>query len=60
MKAATERGSPDPCSLCPLSTTEFVELKREVMSVLGKVRRNENCSSQTSLWCEWIVISFII
>jgi len=28
------------------------KLKREVMSVLGRVRGNENCCSQTSLWCE--------
>ena len=28
------------------------KLERDVMSVLGKVRGNENCHSQTSLWCE--------
>jgi len=36
------------------------KLKREVMYVFGRVRGNENCCSQTSLWCEWIVSSFII
>jgi predicted NAD-dependent protein-ADP-ribosyltransferase YbiA (DUF1768 family) len=28
------------------------KLQGEVMSVLGKVRGNENCYSQKSLWCE--------
>jgi len=36
------------------------KLQGEVMSVLGKVGGNENCCSQKSLWCDWIVSSFII